>query len=595
MSLQTSEDLQRGVAMIKTFRYLKPYTWLVIVTVLLVIVDSYVTLYLPDLMSQIVDKGITRGNVDYIWQVGGKMLLVSGIQVLAIIIMSLTSSKAAVEASTDLRDELFKKIQSFSLAEIDKFSTASLITRTTNDITQIQQALVMIQRMVIRAPIVAVGSIFMAISKDAKLTMILLVTVPIALVAMYLIFSKTMPLFKSMQKKIDRLNLVLRERVTGIRVIRAFNKEEYEKDRFERANEDLTHTALKVNRIGAIIFPIMMIVMNFTVVALIWFGAKQIDLGKLQVGSMMAVMQYVMQILFSFIMISMIFVFLPRASVSAQRVVEVLQTEPTIKDPEKPSLPSGEGVIEFENVTFHYPGAKETALQDISFRAEPGKVTAIIGSTGSGKTTVLNLILRFYDVTKGSIKIDGVDVRQIPLEKLRGMIGYAPQKAIIFSGTIAENIRFGRDELTNEDIFNAAEIAQVNEFAQKMPEGLNTKIAQGGTDLSGGQKQRISIARAIASKPRIYLFDDTFSALDFKTDARVRTRLLKETKDATVIIVAQRVATIMHADQIIVLKDGKIQGIGNHKELMQSNEIYREIVLSQISEEEAVGGELNGR
>ncbi len=581
--------------MIKTFRYLKPYTWLVIVTILLVIVDSYVTLYLPDLMSQIVDKGITRGNIDFIWQVGGKMLLVSGIQVLAIIIMSLTSSKAAVKASTDLRDDLFKKIQSFSLAEIDKFSTASLITRTTNDITQIQQALVIIQRMVIRAPIVAVGSIFMAVTKDAKLTMILLVTVPIALAAMYLIFSKTMPLFKSMQKKIDRLNLVLRERVTGIRVIRAFNKEEYEKNRFEKANEDLTQTALRVNRIGAIIFPIMMIVLNFTVIALIWLGAKQIDLGKLQVGSMMAVMQYVMQILFSFIMISVIFVFLPRASVSAQRVVEVLQTEPTINEPEKPVLPTGEGVIEFENVSFHYPGAKETALQDISFRAEPGKVTAIIGSTGSGKTTILNLILRFYDVTKGSIKIDGVDVRQIPLEKLRGMIGYAPQKAIIFSGTIAENIRFGRDELTNEDIFNAAEIAQVNEFAQKMPEGLNTKIAQGGTDLSGGQKQRISIARAIASKPRIYLFDDTFSALDFKTDARVRTRLLKETKDATVIVVAQRVATIMHADQIIVLKDGKIQGIGSHKELMQKNEIYREIVLSQISEEEAVGGELNGR
>ncbi|HEY8541877.1 MAG TPA: ABC transporter ATP-binding protein, partial [Pseudothermotoga sp.] len=501
--------------MFKVFRYLKPYFWLVIITVALVIVDSYVTLYLPDLMSQIVDKGITKGNIDYIWQVGGKMLLVSLVQVLAIILMSLTSAKAAMAAGRDLRNDLYRKIQSFSLAEIDRFSTASLITRTTNDITQIQQALVMIQRMVIRAPVVAIGSIIMAISKDAKLTMILLVTVPIALVAMYFIFSKTMPLFKSMQKKIDRLNLVLRERVTGIRVIRAFNKEEYEKNRFEQANEDLTQTALKVNRIGAIIFPIMMIVMNFTVIALIWFGAKQIDLGKLQVGSMMAVMQYVMQILFSFVMISMIFVFLPRASVSAQRAVEVLQTEPTVKEPESPVIPEGRGVIEFENVTFHYPGAKEMALQDISFKAEPGKVTAIIGSTGSGKTTMLNLILRFYDVTEGSVKIDGVDVRRIPLEKLRNMIGYAPQKAIIFSGTIADNIRFGRNQLTNEDIFNAAEIAQVNEFAQKMPDGLNTTIAQGGTNLSGGQKQRISIARAIAAKPKIYLFDDTFSALDF--------------------------------------------------------------------------------
>ncbi|MEJ5228447.1 MAG: ABC transporter ATP-binding protein [Pseudothermotoga sp.] len=581
--------------MSKVFKYLKPYSWLVIVTILLVIVDSYVTLYLPDLAAQIVDKGITRGNVDYIWQVGGKMLLVSLVQVLAIILMSYTSAKSAMAAGTDMRRDLFKKIESFSLEEIDRFSTASLITRTTNDITQIQQALVMIQRMVIRAPIVAVGSIVMAVSKDAKLTMILLVTVPIALVAMYFIFSKTMPLFKSMQKKIDKLNLVLRERVTGIRVIRAFDKEDFEKKRFEGANEDLTQTALKVNRIGAIIFPIMMIVMNFTVVALIWFGAKQIDLGKLQVGSMMAVMQYVMQILFSFVMISLIFVFLPRASVSAQRVVEVLNTQPKIQRPENPIDPVGQGVVEFEKVSFHYPGAKEAALENISFMAEPGKVTAIIGSTGSGKTTILNLILRFYDVTEGAVKIDGVDVRQISLEKLRKMIGYAPQKAIIFSGTIADNIRFGRNELTNEDIYNAAEIAQVNEFAQRMPDGLNTVIAQGGTNLSGGQKQRISIARAIAGKPKIYLFDDTFSALDFKTDAKVRTRLLKETKNATVIIVAQRVATIMHADQIIVLKDGRIQGIGTHKELMQTNEVYREIVLSQISEEEAVGGELNGR
>lgn len=582
--------------MLKIMKYLKPYSWLVIVTILLVIVDSYVTLYLPDLMSQIVDKGIARGNVDYIWSIGAKMLLVSLIQVVAIVAMSFTSSKAAMCAGRDIRADLFKKIQSFSLAELGKFSTASLITRTTNDITQIQQALVMIQRMVIRAPIIAVGSIFMAISKDPKLTMVLLISVPAVSLAMYLIFARVMPLFKSMQKKIDRLNLVLRERITGIRVIRAFNKEEHEKKRFEEANIDLTRTALRVNRIGAIIFPIMTIIMNFTIVALIWLGAKQIDMGQLQVGAMMAVMQYVMQVLFAFTMISMIFVFLPRASVSAQRVLEVLQTEPSIKEPEEVEEIEGRGEVSFENVTFYYPGAKEPALRNVSFTARPGQITAIIGNTGSGKTTILNLILRFYDVTEGSVKIDGVDVRKIPFEKLRKMIGYAPQRPIIFSGTIAENIRFGRNELTNEDIFKAAEIAQVNEFAQKMPEGLNSAVAQGGTNLSGGQKQRISIARAIAARHRIYLFDDTFSALDFRTDVKIRSRLMKELKDATVIIVAQRVATIMHADQIVVLKDGRVEGIGRHEELIRTCPVYKEIVLSQISEEEAtIGGDFNGR
>ncbi len=582
--------------MVEIMKYLKPYLWLVIVTISLVIVDSYVTLYLPDLMSQIVDKGIARGNVDYIWKVGAKMLLVSLVQVVAIVLMSFTSSKSATCASRDIRNDLFKKVQSFSLAEIDRFSPASLITRTTNDITQVQQALIMIQRMVIRAPIIAVGSIVMAISKDAKLTMILLISVPAASLAMYLIFAKVMPLFKSMQKKIDRLNLVLRERITGIRVIRAFNKEEYEKERFERANVDLTETALKVNRIGAIVFPIMTIIMNFTIVALIWFGAKQIDMGQLQVGTMMAVMQYVMQVLFSFIMISLIFVFLPRASVSAQRILEVLRTEPSIREPEQVEEPSGNGVIQFENVTFYYPGAKEPALSNVSFTAKNGQITAIIGNTGSGKTTILNLIMRFYDVTEGSVKIDGVDVRKIPLEKLRRLIGYAPQKPIIFSGTIAENIRFGRNELTDEDILRAAEIAQVTEFTQKLPEGLNAPVAQGGTNLSGGQKQRISIARAIAGKHRIYLFDDTFSALDFRTDAKIRSRLMRELKDATVIIVAQRVATIMHADQIIVLKDGRVEGVGRHEQLMRTCPVYSDIVLSQISEEEAVvGGEHNGK
>ncbi len=582
--------------MLKILKYLKPYLWLVTVTTLLVIVDSYVTLYLPDLMSQIVDKGIAKGDIDYIRKVGARMLLVSLIQVAAIIVMSYTSSWAAMHAGRDIRSNLFKKIQSFSLAEIDRFSTASLITRTTNDITQIQQAFVMIQRMVIRAPVIAVGSIFMAISKDAKLTMTLLVSVPLASLALYLIFSKVTPLFKSMQKKIDRLNLVLRERVTGIRVIRAFNKEEYEKNRFEKANMDLTRTALKVNRIGAIIFPIMTTIMNFTIVALIWFGAKQIDVGQLQVGAMMAVMQYVMQVLFSFTMISLMFVFLPRASVSAQRVLEVLLTEPSVREPEDFVEPAGEGVVQFENVTFHYPGAEEPVLRNVSFTAKPGQVTAIIGNTGSGKTTILNLIMRFYDVTEGSVKIDGVDVGKVPFEKLRKLIGYASQRPIIFSGTIAENIRFGRSELTNEDIFRAADIAQVNEFALKMPEGLNAPVAQSGTNLSGGQKQRISIARAIAGKHKIYLFDDTFSAVDFGTDAKIRSRLMKELRDVTAIIVAQRVATIMHADRIIVLKDGRVEGVGRHEELMKSCSVYRDIVSSQISEEEAtIGGELNGR
>jgi ATP-binding cassette subfamily B protein len=582
--------------MLRILKYLKPYLWLVMVTVLLVIIDSYVTLYLPDLMSQIVDKGIAKGNIDYIQKVGTRMLLVSLIQVAAIIVMSYTSSWAAMYAGRDIRSDLFKKIQSFSLAEIDRFSTASLITRTTNDITQIQQALVMIQRMVIRAPVIAVGSIFMAISKDAKLTMILLVFVPLASIALYLVFARVTPLFKSMQKKIDRLNLVLRERVTGIRVIRAFNREEHEKKRFDEANRDLTQTALRVNRMGAVVFPIMTIVMNFTIVALIWLGAKQIDMGQLQVGAMMAVMQYIMQVLFAFTMISMIFVFLPRASVAAQRVLEVLATEPSVREPEQVEEPAGQGVVQFKNVTFYYPGAKEPALRDVSFTAKPGQMTAIIGNTGSGKTTILNLIMRFYDATEGSVEIDGVDVRKIPLAKLRRLIGYAPQRPIIFSGTIAENIRFGRNELTDEDIFRAAEIAQVNEFAQRMPGGLNAPVAQGGTNLSGGQKQRISIARAIAAKHKIYLFDDTFSAVDFRIDAKIRSRLMKVLKDATMIVVAQRVATIMHADQIIVLKDGAVEDIGTHEKLMRTCPVYRDIVFSQISEEEAtVGGELNGR
>ena len=600
-------------------KYFSRYWLLITVTVLLVVIQAVISLYLPDLMSNIVDKGITKGDVDYIWKVGGQMLLYSLMSALAAIVGSYTSSIVSMGIGRDLRGAVFEKVNSFSLEEINKFSTASLITRTTNDVTQIQQATMMVLRMVAMAPVMAIGGIVMSVNKDAQLTSVLFISIPIMFAGLGLITWIVVPWFRSMQTKIDRLSLVLRERVTGIRVIRAFNKEEHEKKRFTEANNDLTNTALKINRVAALLFPYMMIVMNFTTILIIWFGAKQIDIGKLQVGQMMAVMQYVMQIMFSFIMISVIFIMLPRANVSANRIKEVLAVEPKVKDPYLSSATSdskngkdakntrsaeGErfvnsawymkigksenvkGVIEFDNVTFSYPGASEPVLENISFKALPGKVTAIIGSTGSGKSTLLNLIPRFYDVTSGSVKIDGVDVREFPLETLRKNIGYATQKAMIFSGTIRDNIRFGREWITDQMIEHAADIAQVMEFASKYPEGLDYYIDQSGLNLSGGQKQRVSIARAIAGKPRIYLFDDTFSALDFKTDANVRLRLFKETSDATVIIVAQRVATIMQADQIIVLEDGKVVGIGTHAELIENNEVYRDIVNSQLSREE---------
>ncbi|MGC9771468.1 ABC transporter ATP-binding protein [Fervidobacterium islandicum] len=577
----------------------KKYWFLITITIALVAVQSIISLYLPDLMSNIVDKGITRGDVDYIWSVGWRMLLVSLVSVLAAVVASYTSSIVSMGIGRDLRNSVFEKVSSFSLEEMNKFSTSSLITRTTNDVVQIQQATVMILRMVVMAPIMAIGGIIMAVNKDAKLTSILAISLPVMLGGLGIIAGIVAPLFKSMQKKIDRLNLVVRERVTGIRVIRAFNKEGHEKKRFSQANWDLTKTALWVNRMASLLFPYLMIVMNFTTLSIIWFGAKQIDAGNLQVGQMMAVMQYVMQIMFSFIMISVIFIFLPRASVSAKRISEVLSVEPKVVDPrasgkqtltwfESSDKSDIKGIVEFDNVTFAYPGAKEPVLSEISFKAEPGKITAIIGSTGSGKTTLLNLIPRFYDVTSGSVKIDGIDVREIPFDVLRKVIGYATQKPIIFTGTIKENIKFGRDWVTDDMILRAADIAQVLEFASKYPEGLDYHIEQAGLNLSGGQKQRISLARAIAGAPKIYLFDDTFSALDFKTDAKIRLRLFKESKDATVIVVAQRVATILNADQIIVLKDGKIVGIGTHSELIKTNEVYRDIVYSQLSKEEAI-------
>ncbi|MGB9840281.1 ABC transporter ATP-binding protein [Thermovenabulum sp.] len=571
----------------RLFKFLKPYRWQVFFSLSLVFLSALSELYLPNLMADIVDQGVVKGDVSYIFQRGKIMMVVAFGGAIASILASFLSSHAAMGFGKILRKEIFSRVENFSLHEFDRFGTASLITRTTNDVNQLQIAVLMGMRMMARAPLIGIGGIFMAVLKDAKLSLIVLISVPFILLLVYIFFHRATPLFKEIQRKIDRVNLVLRENLTGIRVIRAFNKINYEKKRFKEANRDLTEASIVVNRMISGLMPLMMLLSNFSLIAIIWFGGLRIDAGRMQVGDLMAFIQYVMQIMFSVIMLSMIFVMLPRASASALRINEVLEVMPEIKDPENPvRLENAKGTVEFKNVTFYYPGAKEPALQDISFKAEPGKVTAIIGSTGAGKTTLLNLIMRFYDVSRGSILVDGVDIRNLCQEELRSLVGYVPQKALLFSGTVKENISFGNKNATDEIIKKAADISCATEFIQNMGRGFDSEISQGGVNLSGGQKQRLSIARALAKKARIYLFDDCFSALDFKTDLKVRTAIKKEIKDATIIIVAQRVATIMDADQIIVIHEGKIAGIGTHKELFKTCDVYKDIVLSQVSEEE---------
>ncbi|MCM2532509.1 ABC transporter ATP-binding protein/permease [Neobacillus pocheonensis] len=573
--------------MIKLSKFLKPFALSVTAVLVLVLLQSLSELYLPTLMSDIVDKGVVTGDTQYIWKIGGFMLLVAAGGMVCSITASFFSSKVATGFGKSLRSKIFSHVGEFSLHEFDKIGTASLITRTTNDITQVQQVLVMMLRMMVMAPMMCIGGIIMAFSKDAKLTIVLGIALPILVLAIVIIARSGIPLFKVMQIKLDNLNRVLRENLTGIRVIRSFNRVEHEKKRFNEANYDLTSTAIKVNKIMAAMMPIMMVVLNLTTVAIIWFGGIRISNGHMQVGDMMAFIQYAMQIMFSFIMLSMMFVMIPRASVSAVRINEVLGTVADIKNPSVSVLGEGKkGLVEFQNVTFSYPGAEMPAISTISFSMKPGEVTAIIGGTGSGKSTLINLIPRFYDVDSGKILVDGVDVREMTQESLREKIGFVPQTAILFTGTISENIRFGKENATDEEVQHAAKIAQATEFISNMPDGFNAVIAQGGTNVSGGQKQRLSIARALVRKPEIYIFDDSFSALDFKTDAKLRAALKEETIDSTVLIVAQRVSTIMDADQIIVLDDGEIAGIGKHRELMETSTVYREIVMSQLSEEE---------
>ncbi|MBW3112424.1 ABC transporter ATP-binding protein/permease [Bacillus sp. MCCB 382] len=573
--------------MIKLLKHLSAYKWMVAGIFALIFIQSMSTLYLPTLMSDIIDKGVVVGDIPYIWKIGGFMLVVSALGAVASVVASYYSSKAAIGLGRDVRRKLFYHIEKFSLQEFDEVGTASLITRTTNDITQVQQVVIMMLRMIISAPIMLVGGIIMAVLMDAKLSLVIILTMPVLVGSILLILYKGIPLFQTVQKKLDQLNLVLRENLTGIRVIRAFNREPEEKERLKHTNKELTDVSIKVNKIMAFMMPVMMLVMNMTVVAVIWFGGIRIDNGGMQIGDLMAFIQYVMQIMFALVMASMMFVMVPRADVSAKRINKVLEMKPSFEDKGTKQANVKQGTLEFDSVTFHYPGAEEPALSDISFTANPGETTAIIGGTGSGKTTLINLIPRFYEVASGTIRVNGVDIRDASQEEVRSKLGLVPQKATLFTGTIAENIRFGKEDASDEEIEEAVRIAQAEEFVSRMDGGYGAEIEQGGSNLSGGQKQRLSIARALVRKPDIYLFDDSFSALDYKTDARLRATLKKETGDATVLIVAQRVSTVVDADRIIVLEKGRVAGIGTHQELLATNEVYQEIVSSQLSEEES--------
>lgn len=524
---------------------------------------------------------------NYILNAGMLMLLISLLSAACTVLVGLLSARVAAGLSRNMRRDIFKKVESFSNTEFDKFSTASLITRTTNDITQIQMLIIIVIRMVIYAPIMGAGGVIKAIDKSSSMSWIIILAVVVLLGLILTVFTIAMPKFKTIQKLIDRLNLVTRENLTGMMVIRAFNTQEFEEKRFDKANKDLTNTNLFVNRVMVFMMPAMMLIMNLVTVLIVWVGAHQIANSAMQVGDMMAFMQYAMQILFSFLMLAMMFIMIPRASVSAQRVAEVLETRVTIVDPKEPQkVEKVEGIVEFKNVSFRYPGAEGDALENISFKALPGQTTAFIGSTGSGKTTLINLIPRFYDVASGQVLIDGLDVRDVTQHDLREKIGYIPQKGSLFSGTIESNLKFANESATELDINEAAKVAQALEFINEKSEGYASEISQGGTNVSGGQKQRLSIARALVKKPKIYIFDDSFSALDFRTDAALRKALKEYTDASTVLIVAQRISTIMNAEQIIVLEDGKIAGIGTHKELMKNCETYQEIALSQLSKEE---------
>ena len=565
--------------------YLRPYSRQIDILVALLVAQTVGNLYLPNLNADIINNGVVEGHLHYILSTGEVMLILTLLVGVCAVIAVYWASRVAMGAGADIREAVFTRVQSFSARDMNHFGTASLITRNTNDIQQIQLFLQMALTMMVIAPIMCVGGIILAIHEGAQLSTLLLVAVPVMGAFIGLVMVRVIPQFRSMQIKIDRINQVLREQITGVRVIRAFVRNKSEADRFATANAELTDTALRVNRIFALALPVMMVILNLSSVAVVWFGGRLVSEGSMPIGNLTAFLTYILQILMSVMMAVMVAILLPRAAASAERVKQVLDTVPEVSDPPIPISPTAmTGLVKFEQVTFAYPGSERPVLDDLSFTLEPGKTSAIIGGTGSGKTTLLNLIPRFFDATTGHVMVNNVDVRSQEQEVLWSSIGFVPQAAYLFSGSVESNIRFARPDATDAQLWRALEIAQARDFVAAMPGGLDAPIDQGGTNVSGGQRQRLSIARALVKEPRVYLFDDCFSALDAATDARLRAALKAGTQDASVVIVAQRVSTIMHADWIIVLDDGRVVGMGTHAELLTSCDPYREIVVSQLGE-----------
>ena len=568
--------------------YLRPYARQVALVIGLLTVQAIANLYLPNLNADIINDGVVKGDIGYIVRTGGIMLLVTLLLALCSVVATFFGARTAMAFGRDVRGAVFRKVTDFSQVETNLFGSPSLITRNTNDVTQVQMVIVMALNVMILAPIMCVGGIIMALREDVPLSSLLVVIIPLMFLVIGTLATRAMPLFRAMQVKIDRINQLMRENLSGIRVIRAFVRTEHEEQRFDVGNADLTDTSLRVNRLFALMIPALFAILNLSTVAILWFGGLRIDSGAMPIGNLLAFLQYVMQILFAVMMATIMFIMVPRAMASAERIAKVLETDVSLTDPDAPvDVSAARGLVEFRDLEFRYPGAEEPVLRGITFTASPGQTTAIVGSTGSGKSTLINLLPRFYDATEGGVLIDGVDVRDMRQEDLWALIGLIPQQAYLFGGTVASNLRYGNEQATDDDLWHALGIAQAQEFVSEMQGGLEAPIDQGGTNVSGGQRQRLAIARALVKRPQVLVFDDSFSALDFKTDSLLRAALREDTADATVIIVAQRVGTIMHADQIVVLEAGEIAGVGTHAELMERCETYREIVYSQLSAEEA--------